>query len=267
MEDRISINISDGVADVRLIRTDKMNALDDKMFEALIGAIETLNADKSVRCVVLSGEGRAFCAGLDMSNFGKMADGTSSGVTSGRLEQRTHGVTNRLQQVVWGWRQLRAPVISAVHGVAVGGGLQIMLGCDIRFTHPETKLSILEVKWGLVPDMGSTPIMCQLASEDIIRELTYTGRIFSGVEAKAYGFTTHVSETPHDDAMALAREIASKSPDSVQSSKRLYNDLRDLDDAQALLAESKAQDRLIGSKNQIEAVMAGMEKRAGAFKD
>lgn len=267
MEDRISIDISGGVADVRLIRTDKMNALDDKMFEALIDATDTLNADKSVRCVVLSGEGRAFCAGLDMGNFGKMADGAGSGVSRGRLEERTHGIANRPQQAVWGWRQLRVPVIAAVHGVALGGGLQVMLGSDIRIIHPETKLSILEVKWGLVPDMSSTTIMRQIVREDIIRELTYTGRMFSGAEAHSYGFATHLSDTPHEDAMTLAAEIASKSPDSVQTAKRLYNGLQGKSDAEALLAESIAQDSLIGSKNQIESVMAGLQKRAGVFED
>ncbi len=267
MQDRISIDISGGVADVRLVRSDKMNALDDKMFEALIDATKALNADKSVRCVVLSGEGRAFCAGLDMGNFGKMADGAGSGVSRGRLEERTHGIANRPQQAVWGWRELRVPVIAAVHGVALGGGLQVMLGSDIRIVHPETKMSILEVKWGLVPDMSSTAIMRQIVREDIIRELTYTGRMFSGAEAREYGFATHLSETPHEDAMKLAAEIASKSPDSVQTAKRLYNELPDKSDAEALLAESVAQDGLIGSKNQIESVMAGLQKRAGVFED
>lgn len=267
MEDRISIDISGGVADVRLVRSDKMNALDDKMFEALIDATKALNANKSVRCVVLSGEGRAFCAGLDMGNFGKMADGAGSGVSRGRLEERTHGIANRPQQAVWGWRQLRVPVIAAIHGVALGGGLQVMLGSDIRIIHPETKLSILEVKWGLVPDMSSTAIMRHIVREDIIRELTYTGRMFSGTEAKEYGFATHLSETPHEDAMKLATEIASKSPDSVQTAKRLYNELPDKSDAEALLGESIAQDGLIGSKNQIESVMAGLQKRAAVFED
>lgn len=269
MEDRVQITKEGGVADVRLVRSDKMNALDDKMFEALIAAAAELDADKSVRCVVLSGEGRAFCAGLDMGNFGRMAEGGGDGgkPTKGRLAERTHGIANRPQQAVWGWRRLRVPVIAAVHGVALGGGFQVMLGADIRIVHPETKLSILEVKWGLVPDMSSTAIMRRFAREDVIRELTYTGRMFSGADAQAYGFVTHVSETPHEDAMALAREIASKSPDSVQTAKRLYNELGDRSDAEALLAESVAQDDLIGSKNQIEAVMAGLEKRAGAFAD
>ena len=271
MSERIKVDIKDGVADVRLVRTDKMNALDDAMFSALVDTAAELEANKSVRCVVLSGEGRAFCAGLDMSNFGQMASGERGSPTDGdgegRLEKRTHGIANRPQQAVWGWRQLRVPVIAAVHGVALGGGFQVMLGSDIRFVHPETKLSILEVKWGLVPDMSSTALMRLFARDDVVRELTYTGRIFSGTEAHELGFATHVSDTPLEDALTLAREIASKSPDAVQSAKKLYNDLPDRSDAEALLAESITQDRLIGSPNQIEAVMAGMQKRDGNFKD
>ncbi|MEM6625150.1 MAG: crotonase/enoyl-CoA hydratase family protein [Pseudomonadota bacterium] len=267
MSDRVKTTITDGVADVRLVRTDKMNALDNAMIDALIETSTQLEADTSVRCVVISGEGRAFCAGLDMGSFAQMADGGSGGVTRGRLAERTHGVVNRPQKSVWGWRELRVPVIAAVHGVALGGGLQVMLGSDIRIVHPETKLSILEVKWGLVPDMSSTAIMRQLAREDIIRELTYTGRMFSGVEAVEYGFATRTSETPLEEALALAKEIASRSPSAVQTAKKLYNDLPDRDDAAAILAESEAQDSLIGSPNQLEAVMAGMEKRDGVFED
>ena len=215
MTDRITVSTQNGVADVRLVRTDKMNALDDAMFEALIDTAAALDADTSVRCVVLSGEGRAFCAGLDMGNFGKMAEGAGSGTTQNRLAERTHGIANRPQHAVWGWRQLRAPVITAAHGVALGGGFQVFLGSDIRFAHPDTKMSILEVKWGLVPDMSSTAIMRTLVRDDIIRELTYTGRMFSGTEAHEYGFVTHVSETPLDDALALAAEIAARSPDAV----------------------------------------------------
>ena len=270
MSERIKVEISNGVADVRLVRTDKMNALDDAMFDALIATAADLEADKSVRVVVLSGEGRAFCAGLDMGNFGKMADQSSDGGSpTGRepLATRTHGIVNRPQKAVWCWRQLRTPVIAAVHGVALGGGLQVMLGSDIRFVHPETKMSILEIKWGLVPDMGSTPIMRNLVREDIVRELTYTGRVFSGVEAKEFGFATHLSDTPLDDALALAKEIAAKNPHTVQAAKRMYNELGDKSDAEALLTESVEQDKLIGTPNQIESVMAGIQKRDGVFVD
>jgi enoyl-CoA hydratase/carnithine racemase len=242
-----------------------MNALDDAMFEALIETGAALAADPGVRAVVLSGEGRAFCAGLDMGNFGRMANGGGAPGGRARLAERTHGIANRAQQAVWAWRLCPAPVIAAVHGVAFGGGFQLALGADIRIVHPETRMSIMEVKWGLVPDMGGTPMMRALAREDVVRELCYTGRIFSGGEALGLGFATRVSADPHGDALALGREIAGRSPDAVRGAKEILNALGDADDADALLRESVVQDRVIGRPNQVEAVMAALEKRAPRF--
>jgi len=271
MADRVKISIENGVADVRLTRVDKMNALDDAMFEALIEAGERVSNDPSVRCVVLSGEGRAFCAGLDMGNFGRMS---KAGQTNGsaepqrnRLAPRTHGLANRAQQAAWVWRECPVPVIAAVHGVALGGGFQVQLGADIRITHPETKLAVLEIKWGLVPDMAGTALMRTLARDDIIRELTYTGRIFSGAEAQEYGFATKLSETPYEDALALAHEIASKNPDAIRGNKQMFNSVSQMSDAEALLQESELQDSIIGAPNQVEAVKAALEKRAAVFTD
>ena len=269
MSDRIEVKTKDGIADVRLVRSDKMNALDEKMFSALVSTTEELAKDNSVRCVVLSGDGRAFCAGLDMGNFGTMAEGGGSGSPEGRtpLAQRTHGIANRPQQAVWGWHVLPIPVIAAVHGVALGGGFQLSLGADIRIVHPQTKMSIMEIKWGLVPDMAGTAIMRNLCRDDILRELTYTGRIFSGADALSYGFATELSETPHERAMELARTIASKNPDAIRADKQIFNTLPDLDAAESLLQESVFQDQIIGSSNQIEAVMAELQKRAPVFND
>jgi len=272
MSERISVKIEAGVADVRLTRADKMNALDDAMFEALLATGERLTKDKSVRVVVLSGEGRAFCAGLDMSNFGKMAAPkgeakTSGGAVPGRLEQRTHGIANRPQYAAWLWRELPVPVIAAVHGVAYGGGFQVMLGADIRYVAPDTKLSIMEIKWGLVPDMAGTQIMRHLAREDIVRELTYTGRVFSGEEAGQYGFATRVTATPLDDALATAREIAGKSPSAIRAAKRLLNKAVSVDEAAGLIVESVEQEKLIGSPDQVEAIMSNLEKRVADYSD
>ncbi len=268
MSDRITVSKSGGVADVRLVRAEKMNALDDAMFSALIDTADQLAADASVRCIVISGEGRAFCAGLDMGNFSKMAEG-SGGSPSGRkpLAERTHGDANRAQQAVWGWHTLPVPVIAAAHGVALGGGFQVLLGSDIRIVHPDTKLSIMEIKWGLVPDMAGTPLMRNLCRDDRLRELTYTGRIFSGRDALEYGFATEVSETPHDRAMELAKLIASKNPDAIRANKQIFNKLPTMTDAEALLQESVLQDQIIGSKNQTEAVMSEMQKRPGVYDD
>jgi enoyl-CoA hydratase/carnithine racemase len=269
MNDRVQVTIEEGVADVRLVRVDKMNALDDAMFSGLIETGERLKHERDLRAVVLSGDGRAFCAGLDMGNFGRMADGPRRPSAGGPpLDARTHGIANRAQYAVWVWREVPVPVIAAVHGVAFGGGFQLMLGADMRFIAPDARLAVLEIKWGLVPDMCGTLLMRHLAREDVVRELTYTGRIFSGEEALALGFATRVTADPRGEALALAREIAGRNPDAVRAAKRLLNNVAaGADEATGLLDETREQIALIGSGNQIEAVRANMEKRAPAFQE
>lgn len=269
MEERVSISISEGVADVRLVRADKMNALDQAMFEALVAATERLSNEKGVRAVVLSGEGRAFCAGLDMGRFAAMKEKGGNGIPGGEnrdLTKRTHGQANFPQVAVWGWRQLPVPVIAAVHGVAFGGGFQLSLGADMRFLSPDARMSIMEIKWGLVPDMAGTPILANLVRDDILRDLTYTGRIFSAQEAMTYGLATRICDDPRAAALEVAREIAGKNPDAIRAAKRLLNNLS-VDPGPALLAESVEQQKLIGSPNQTEAVRANLEKRAPKFAD
>ena len=269
MEERVSISVSEGVADVRLVRADKMNALDQAMFEALVAATVRLSQDKSVRVVVLSGEGRAFCAGLDMGRFAAMKEKGGNGIPGGEnrdLTARTHGQANFAQQAVWGWRQLPVPVIAAIHGVAFGGGFQLALGADMRFLGSDARMSVMEIKWGLVPDMAGTPILASLVRDDILRDLTYTGRIFSAQEAMAYGLATRICDDPRTVALEVAREIAGKSPDAIRAAKRLLNNLS-VDPGPALLAESVEQQKLIGSANQTEAVRANLEKRAPKFAD
>lgn len=272
MNDPVTIAIDDqGVADVRLNRPDKMNALDPAMFDGIIDAIEELGNTAGLRAVVLSGEGKAFCAGLDMGSFAGMVedqdDGDAKKPKADGLVDRTFGDANRFQQPTWGWHLLPVPVIAAVHGVAFGGGFQIACGADVRITAPDTRHAIMEMKWGLVPDMAGIPIVRNLARDDVVRELCYTARIFSGTEALEYGFATRLSDTPHADAMALAQEIASKSPDAVRANKRLLNMSRDQHAPEILLEESREQAGVIGKPNQIEAVMAGIGKRTGNFAD
>ena len=270
MEERIKTTITDGVADVRLVRSDKMNALDDAMFMALLETGEKLKSDTSVRAVVVSGEGRAFCAGLDMSNFGKMASGdreANKSEVTGRLEQRTHGAANRAQYAALVWRDVPVPVIAAVHGVAFGGGFQVALGADMRFVAPGTRFSVMEIKWGLVPDMAGMALMRTLAREDVVRDLTYTGRIFEAEEALAHGFATRLCDDPYADALATAREIADKSPSAIRAAKRILNAIPDGDAASILLSESVEQDKLIGGEHQKEAIMANLEKRRPKFAD
>lgn len=271
MDERVKITIDGGVADVRLTRADKMNALDNAMFEALISAGVRLKTEPGLRAVVLSGDGRAFCAGLDMGSFGDMASGGPRPAARPGDERsptgRTHGIANRAQYAVWVWREVPVPVIAAVHGVAFGGGFQLALGADMRFVAPDARMAVMEIKWGLVPDMGGTQLMRHLAREDVIRELTYTGRIFSGEEALAMGFATRVCADPHGEAMTVAREIAARSPHAIQGAKRLLNDAVNTGPVEGFIQETREQVALIGRPNQIEAVMANLQKRAPNFVD
>lgn len=266
--ERVTVTMRGHVADVRMVREDKMNALDDAMFAALIETGERLKSERGVRAVVLSGAGRAFCAGLDTSNFQAMASGERRGGGS-RLTaaSRTQGGANRAQQAVMVWRELPAPVIAAVHGVAFGGGFQLTLGADIRFVAPDAKMAILEIKWGLVPDMAGIVLLKTLLRDDVARELTYTGRIFTGEEAGALGLATRVCADPYAEALALAAEIASKNPDAIRAAKRLLNLAPEADQRAILRAETEEQVALIGSPNQVEAALAGLQKRAANFKE
>jgi enoyl-CoA hydratase/carnithine racemase len=269
MEKRVSVSISEGVADVRLVRADKMNALDAAMFDALVATSDGLAREKDVRVVVLSGEGRAFCAGLEMGRFAAMKEKGGNGIAGAEkrdLAARTHGLANFPQQAVWGWRQLPVPVIAAIQGVAFGGGFQLALGADMRFLSPDARMSIMEIKWGLVPDMAGTPILARLLRDDVLRELTYTGRIFSAQEALSYGLATRICDDPRAIAFEVARDIASKSPDAIRAAKRMLNNLS-VDPGPALLAESVEQMKLMGSANQLEAVRANLEKRAPRFSE
>ncbi|HEX7890112.1 MAG TPA: crotonase/enoyl-CoA hydratase family protein [Ramlibacter sp.] len=264
-EERVRVAVdARGVAEVAMVRADKMNALDPEMFRALIAAIAQLRADPKVRAVVLHGEGRAFCAGLDKESLQGIAGDGASAV--GDIVPRTHGLANFWQQVAWGWRELPVPVIAAVHGVAFGGGLQVALGADVRCVHPEAKLSVMEIRWGLVPDMAGCVLLTELCRGDVARELTFTGRIVSGMEAQALGLATRVSNDPLEDARQMARQIAAGNPDAVRAAKRLFNTATPVDAARVLVAEAFEQQRLIGSVNQREAVMAALENRAPVFR-
>ncbi|MFV0309236.1 MAG: crotonase/enoyl-CoA hydratase family protein [Desertimonas sp.] len=271
--ERVTISVDDrGIADVRMNRPDKRNALDGAMFRGLADAGEQIKADPSVRVVVLSGEGASFCAGLDFSSFQSMADG--DGASTERPARSSEdapsdltpgGITHLGQQVAWVWQEVTVPVIAAVHGHALGGGIQIALGADIRFVHPETKLSVREVHWGLVPDMTGTLFLSRLVGPDVAKELVFTARIFSGAEAGELGIATHVSETPLDDAMVLAAEIAGRSPDAVRGAKALINCLANSDAAEQFALEREVIGNLIGSPNQVEAIAANFQNRSPSF--
>ena len=261
--ERVTTEIREGIADVRLNRPDKLNALDPAMFAALIETGERLARDARVRAVALSGAGRGFCAGLDVESFASIAGG--GGI--GDITARTHGPANLFQQAAFVWRKMPVPVIAAIHGVAFGGGLQIALGADMRLAAPDVRLAVMEIKWGIVPDMAGMLLMRNLMRADVIRELTFTGRIVSAEDAQRIGLATAVHEHPLGAALETAREIANRSPDAVRAAKRLLNEADDERVAEILMAESREQKALLGSPNQIEAVRANLERRAPVFRD
>ncbi len=273
--ERVSISLRSGVADVRLNRPEKMNALDDAMFRGIIDAGLQLREDSSVRAVVLSGEGRCFCAGLDVSSFGAMAGAgdrqpaaQEDGDRAARgLFSKTDSPANRAQYTAWVWQDLPVPVIAAVHGVAYGGGFQLAMGADIRVVAPDARLSVMEIKWGLVPDMAATQTLKNLVRLDVAKELAFTGRVVSGTQAAELGLATTVSETPLEAAKDMAKEIATKSPDAIRANKRLFNETRELGMAEGFKLEERLQASLIGSPNQVEAVKANLQKRDPKFSD
>ncbi len=261
-----------------------MNALDPPMFEALVGAAEQVRLDETVRAVVLSGAGRGFCAGLDFSGFQSLAGGTadearaedSSGPTAGAafveaarsLTSRLPGrSTNLFQEVAHAWTALEVPVIAACHGPVLGGGLQIALGADIRYTTPDAKWSVLEIRWGLLPDMTGIPALVRLVGLDVAKELCFTGRMVSGTEAAALGVATHVSDDPLTAAQEMATTIAGKNPHAIRGMKALLNDAGTRPAVDSFVEESRLMATLLGSPNQVEATMAYFEQRPPVFVD
>ncbi len=271
MSDRVAISINDGVAEVRLTRPDKMNALDGAMFKAIADAGESLKTESGVRAVVLSAEGRSFCAGLDFSGFQAMAAGpgdtSEGGETNTSISATNGGITHLAQQICWVWQELEMPVIAAVHGVAFGGGLQLALGADIRIVAPDVRLSVMEIRWGISPDMTATQALPRLIGVDRAKELTWTGREVNGEEAVRIGLATRMADDPREEAMTLAHEIAGKNPHAIRGSKHLINLAAEIDWAKGFAEERRVIGGLIGSPNQAEAVTAYFEKRDPKFAD
>jgi enoyl-CoA hydratase/carnithine racemase len=261
-EQRVKIEVSDHVAVVTLSRADKHNALDVAMFEAIIAAAGRLAREPGVRAVVLHGDGPSFCSGLDVMSIMSSGDGVD-----GLVKPLEGEVPNWFQRAAYDWVRVPVPVIAALHGNCLGGGLQIALGADIRIAAPDTRLSVMEVKWGLIPDMSITRTLPRLVGIDVAKELTYTGRMFTGTEARELGVVTRVSDEPLTAARQLAGEIAAKSPDAIRGAKRLYDQSWTGSAQETLALEAKLQLALIGSPNQLAAVSAGVAKQPAEFVD
>jgi enoyl-CoA hydratase/carnithine racemase len=261
--DRVAIEVSGGVADVRLTRGDKHNALDPEMFRSLDAALEELRATSGLRAVVLSGEGPSFCSGLDFPSF--LEQGLD--ISAELFAHRDGDAANYAQRVTYDWLRLPVPAIAALHGNCIGGGAQLALGPDIRIAAPDVRISILEIKYGLIPDMGFTQTLPHLVGLDVAKELIFTGRVVEAEEALRIGLVTRLADDPHAAALELAREIAGRSPDAIRRGKRLLNQAAWAHSEEALALEEALQRELLGSPNQVAAVQAAFTKEPAEFAD
>ncbi len=263
MSDLVKISMVNGIADIRLNRADKYNALSPEMFQAVVAAGESVATNRSVRAAVLSGEGKGFCAGLDFGTFSRV---TSDGKNI--LEESTDGTyPNLFQKAAYIWKQIPVPVIAAIHGSAFGGGFQIALGADIRLAAPDARFSIMELRWGLVPDMAASQTLRDLVRLDVVKELLFTGRIFDASEAQRLGLITRICDDPLNEALRLAADIANKSPDAVIAAKYLLETTWHGNPPEAFRLEETLQKSLLGSPNQVESMKANFEKRMPDFQD
>ncbi len=260
--ERVHVEVADHVATVTLTRPDKHNALDIPMFEGIVGAAAQVSKEPGMRAVVLHGAGPSFCSGLDVMSVMSAGQGLD-----GLTDPLRGEVPNWFQRTAYDWIALPIPVIAAVHGTCFGGGLQIALAADIRIATPDARLSVMEIRWGLIPDMSITRTLPRLVGIDVAKELTYTGRVFSGEDALRLGVVTHVSDDPFGSARQLAEEIATKSPDAIRGAKRLYNEGWNLPAPDSLRLEADIQRTLVGSPNQLAAVTAGITKQPAEFVD
>jgi enoyl-CoA hydratase/carnithine racemase len=271
VNDALQITIENHIAHVRLNRPDAHNAIDGSIMDGLLNfAGQMIEEPGEVRVIVLSGNGRSFCAGLDMSSFAEMMSGDLSSDredVAEALQDISPGGANRAQQVAWLWQEMPVPVIAAIQGAALGGGLNLALGADIRIVHPGAKLGFVEITFGLLPDMSATQSLRRLASLDRMKELVLTGRKFTGEEALGYGLATELSETPVDDALRMAAQIAARNPDAVRAAKRVLNQSGLVDVATGLAEEASAMQGLLGTPNQLEAIAAMFEKRPPSFQN
>ena len=259
---RVSVEIIDNIAHVTLTRGDKMNALDDAMVKAILAAGAEVAASEA-RVVVLAGEGKSFCAGLDLASFMQMGKSDPEAW----LMERSHHDANEMQEVSMAWRRLEIPVIAALQGATYGGGLQLALGADIRIAAPDTKLAVMEMKWGIIPDMGGMVLLPKLLRSDVLRQLTYTATPIRAEQAERWGLVTSLAEDPLASAQALAAEIAGKGPNAIKAAKRMIEFAESgASQSEVLLRESAEQVKLIGKPEQMEVIAAQMQKRPAVFK-
>lgn len=263
MAEVLKVSIDSHVADVALNRPEKHNALSLELFAALAEAGRDIAGNTSIRAVVLHGAGDNFCAGIDTSVFNEsFADNFKE-----MMQPQADSPANFFQRPAYVWREIPVPVICAVKGYAFGGGLQIALGADLRYATPDAKLSIMEIRWGLIPDLAISTTARNIIAADRLKELAFSGRIVGGEEALRLGLVTALHPDPYAAAMLMATEIAAQSPDAIRGMKRLFNEGLDIPDTEALALEARIQSGIMGRPNQREAVRANLEKRKPEFED
>ncbi|MBP0482013.1 crotonase/enoyl-CoA hydratase family protein [Sagittula salina] len=260
----VTLTRSGHIAEVCLNRPDRRNAVDMSVFEGLARIGEVLKSDPTLRAVILRGEGPHFCSGIDTALFTANPDPKA---LIDRIMQRAPGEdANVFQKPSTVWQELEVPVIAVLQGVAYGAGLQLALGADVRIAASDTRLSVMEIKWGLIPDMGLTTTLPRLLRADQAKELLFTGRVVEAIEACQMGLVTRITNDPLEAARAMARDIAARNPDAIRRSKHLLNATWIAERAEALHLEATLQAEVIGQPNQIEAVMANIQKRTPVFR-
>ena len=270
MDKAIEVTIEDHVAHIQFNRPESHNSIESTLMNGMLDVASSMMNPGKVRAIVLSGKGRSFCAGLDMGAFAEMSSGDLSGDREDvqqAMEDISPGGANRAQQLGWLWQEIPIPVIAAVHGAVLGAGLNIALGADIRVAHPEAKMGFVEITWGLLPDMSASQSLRHLTTLDRMKELVMTGRKFNGAQALQYGLVTELSDTPVDDALAMARNIAAHNPEAVRAAKQLLNNAGVVDIASGLAEEASVTRGLLGSPMQLEAVTAKLEGRPARFSE
>jgi enoyl-CoA hydratase/carnithine racemase len=265
MNDRVEITITNNIAEVALARPDKMNALDMKMFSAIREAGESLKSVEGLRAVVLYGQGDSFCAGIDTNVFGELIANIAD-IRVQMLNPPKGDLANMFQKPCFVWQELGVPVIAALQGVTFGGGAQLALGADFRIAGPDLRFSIMESKWGLIPDMGITQNLPKLLRADQAKELMMTARILNANEALAMGLVTRLADDPLKQARAFAADLVTRSPEVLRDAKRLVEEAWSAPIGEGMRLEAELQAKIIASPNQVEAVMANVQKRAANFK-
>tara|TARA_R110002049_G_scaffold160202_2_gene325262 strand:+ start:42479 stop:43270 length:792 start_codon:yes stop_codon:yes gene_type:complete len=261
---RVTTRFDNHIAFVTLTRADKMNALDQQMIDEIIEAGQEV-AGSDARVVVLSGEGKAFCAGIDITGLSGMIGKDPTDL----IMPRSHGdgTTNQWQEVAMIWHRMEIPVIAALHGAVYGAGLQLAMGADIRIAAPDSKLAVMEMKWGIVPDMGGMVLLPRLLRPDVLRRLTFTAQAVDGVQAEKWGLVTELADDPLAAATTLAEVIVGKSPSAIRAAKRLISYAETAASAEdILLEESREQADLLGKPHQMEVIAAEFGKRPAVFK-